>query len=135
VATEPCDVAAATCTKVMVEAEEEVKLKPLVSVPLCPSVLVTTTLTVPAACAGVVAVMEVLLATATFVAATPPNPTVAPLAKLLPVIVTAVPPLAEPEVEEIELTIGAGLPPLFCTLKVAICITQYPLGERGALAE
>ena len=66
---------------------------PLVSVPLCESVLVTTTLTVPAACAGLDAVMEVELTTVTLVAAVPPKLTVAPAEKPVPVMVTNVPPL------------------------------------------
>ncbi len=41
-----------------------VKVNPLVSVPVWVSVFFTTTLTAPAACAGVVAVIEVLLPTA-----------------------------------------------------------------------
>ena len=56
---------------------------------------VTVTVTAPAACAGVVAVIEVLLTT-TFVAAVPPNVTVAPVAKFVPVIVTPVPPATGP---------------------------------------
>ena len=93
--------------------------------PLWASVLVTTTLTAPAACAGVVAVIDVLLTTVTPVAAVPPSFTVAPARKPVPVIVTAVPPLAVPEFGVIELTVGAGLPPP-CPLarNVAICITQ-----------
>ena len=43
--------------------------------------------------AGVVAVIVVLFTTTMFVAAVPPNVTVAPVAKFVPVIVTAVPPL------------------------------------------
>jgi hypothetical protein len=57
---------------------------------------VTVTVTAPAACAGVVAVIEVLLTTTTLVAAVPPNVTVAPEAKFVPVIVTAVPPAVDP---------------------------------------
>ena len=38
----------------------------------------------------------VLLTTTTFVAAVPPNVTVAPAAKFVPVIVTAVPPAVDP---------------------------------------
>src|SRR5581483_5829634 len=64
--------------------------------------------TAPAACAGVVAVIVVLFATATFVAALPPNVTVAPLAKPVPVIVTDVPPAVVPELGEMPLTVGAG---------------------------
>jgi len=83
-------------------------VNPLLSVPLCESVLVTTTLTVPAACAAVVAVIEVELTTVTLVAAVPPKLTVAPDEKPVPVIVTDVPPLVLPEVGEIEVTVGAG---------------------------
>src|SRR5580692_5784519 len=46
----------------------------------------------PALPAGVVAVMLVLLTATTFAAAAVPNVTVAPEAKFVPVIVTAVPP-------------------------------------------
>jgi hypothetical protein len=41
-------------------------------------------------------VIVVLFTTATLVAAVPPNVTVAPEAKFLPVIVTAVPPVVDP---------------------------------------
>ena len=99
-------------------------MNPLVSVPLWPPVLVTTTLTAPAACAGVVAEIEVLLTTVMFVAAVPPKVTDAPAAKLVPVMLTAVPPLVEPELGETELTAGADAPPEPEALKVAICITQ-----------
>ena len=58
--------------------------------------LVTVTVTAPALPAGVVAVMAVLFTTTTFVAAVPPNVTVAPAAKFVPVIVTAVPPAVGP---------------------------------------
>ena len=73
------------------------------------SILVTTTFTAPAECAGVVAVIDVLLATVTPVAAVPPRVTVAPARKPVPVIVTGVPPAVVPDVGEIELTVGAGL--------------------------
>ena len=58
--------------------------------------LVTTTFTAPVAWAPVTAVMVVELTTTTLVAATPPTVTVAPLWKLLPVMVTAVPPAVVP---------------------------------------
>src|SRR5690242_12351813 len=103
---------------------EEVYVNPPLSVPLCPPVLVTTTFTVPAACAGVVALIEVLLTTFTLVAAVPPKVTVAPAAKLLPAMVTAVPPFVEPELGDTELTVGTGVPPEPGALKVAICMTQ-----------
>jgi hypothetical protein len=63
--------------------------------PLCPFT-VTVTVTAPGLPAGVVAVIDVLLTTTTFVAAIPPNVTVAPEAKLVPVIATAVPPVVGP---------------------------------------
>src|SRR5207245_7276686 len=53
-------------------------VKPPVSVPLWASALVTTIFTAPAACAGAVAVIVVLLTTVTPVAALPPRATVAP---------------------------------------------------------
>jgi hypothetical protein len=71
-------------------------------------VLVTTTLTAPAGRDGVVAVIEEPLTTLTFGAAAPPNVTVAPGAKLVPVIVTDVPPLVVPEFGETADTVGAG---------------------------
>ena len=69
---------------------------------------VTVTVTAPAACAGVVAVIWVPLTTTTFVAAVPPNVTVAPLTKLVPVIVTPVPPVAGPVFGFTLLTEGAA---------------------------
>ena len=43
----------------------------------------------------------------------------------MPVIVTAVPPAVVPDVGEIELTVGAGLPvPCPLARNVAICMTQ-----------
>jgi hypothetical protein len=68
----------------------------LVKLPLCPLELVTVTVTAPALPAGAVAVIVVLFTTATFVAELLPNFTVAPAAKLVPVIVTAVPPVVGP---------------------------------------
>jgi len=58
---------------------------------------------------GVVAVMVVLLTTVTPVAAVPPKATVAPETKLVPVMVTLVPPVVGPEVGEIEETVGAAM--------------------------
>jgi hypothetical protein len=68
--------------------------------------LVTVTVTAPAACAGVVAVIEVLLTTTTLVAAVPPNVTVAPAAKFVPAMVTAVPPPVGPLFGVTLLTVG-----------------------------
>ncbi len=74
-----------------------------------PSGLVTATSTVPAACAGVVAEIEVAEMELT-VAATPPNVTVAPDSKPLPEIATEVPPAVVPDEGEIPvmLTVGFG---------------------------
>jgi hypothetical protein len=71
-------------------------VNPLGRLPLNPPELITVTVTAPALAAGVVAVMVVLFTTTTFVAAVLPNVTVAPEAKLVPVIVTAVPPAIGP---------------------------------------
>jgi hypothetical protein len=70
--------------------------------------LVTVTDTAPALPAGVVAVIVVLLAMTTFVAAAAPNVTVAPVAKFVPVIVTAVPPSVDPVLGLTLLTVGGA---------------------------
>ena len=80
----------------------------MVSVTLCPSGLVTVTLTAPAECAGVEAVMLVLLVTETLVAAVPPKLTVAPETKLLPLMVTDVPPVVVPLFGAMLLIVGGG---------------------------
>jgi hypothetical protein len=67
----------------------------LARLPLC-EFTVTVTVRAPALPAGVVAVIDVPLTTTTLVAAVDPNFTVAPEAKFVPVIVTAVPPAAGP---------------------------------------
>jgi hypothetical protein len=77
----------------------------LARLPLCPPT-VTVTVTSPALPAGVVAVIDVLLTTTTFVAAVAPNFTVAPVAKFVPVIVTAVPPATTPLFGLTPLTVG-----------------------------
>ena len=83
----------------------------MAEVPLWLSVLVTTTLTAPAECAGAVDVIDVLFTTVTPVAAVPPKLTVAPERKPVPAIVTAVPPFADPVLGVIEVTVGAGAEP------------------------
>jgi hypothetical protein len=50
--------------------------------------------------------MVVLFISATLVAAVPPNVTVAPVPKLVPVIVTAVPPAVDPVFGDTPLTVG-----------------------------
>src|ERR1700681_2105591 len=52
--------------------------------------------------------MDVLLTTVTVLAAVPPRLTVAPDKKPVPLMVTAVPPLTDPDVGEIAITVGAG---------------------------
>ena len=83
-------------------------MNPLVRLPLCP-LTVTVTVTAPALPAGVVAVMVVLFTTTTLVAAAPPNVTVAPAAKFVPVIVTAVPPVVDPLLGDTLLTVGGTI--------------------------
>jgi hypothetical protein len=84
-------------------------LKPLARVPVCLLGLITITATGPPTCAGVVATIDLLLATTTVVAAgTPPNVTVAPGTKFAPEIVTVVPPLVEPVFGVTPLTVGGG---------------------------
>jgi len=77
----------------------------LAKLPVCPPT-VTVTVTAPALPAGVVAVICVPLTTTTFVAAAPPNVTVAPVAKFVPVIVTAVAPAVDPLFGDTPLTVG-----------------------------
>src|SRR5438874_635544 len=81
-------------------------VKPLAKVPSPPGVL-TTILTAPPACAGVVQVNCVVLLITTFVAAEPPNVTAEIAAKFVPVSVTAVPPLSTPMAGAAPVTVGA----------------------------
>ena len=83
----------------------------MAKVPLWPSGLVATTVTMPpsAVWTGAVAVIEVLFTTVTPVAAVPPKLTVAPAKKFVPVIVTPVPPPAGPILGVIVVSVGAGL--------------------------
>jgi len=73
-----------------------------------PPIVVTTTSRAPVVPAGVVAVIEVALIMVTPVAAVPPTVTVAPLTKPVPVMVTEVPPVVDPEKGEMLVTIGAA---------------------------
>ena len=90
---------------------------------------------------SVVAVMEVALTTVTEVAATPPIVTVGAPVKLVPVMVTAVPPAAGPLVGDIAVTVGAGTVacsptaagplaaanvPVIVLLAVLISVTVFP---------
>ena len=74
-----------------------------------PTFSATTTLTAPADCAGAVAVTCVVLTMFTFVATAVPNWTIAPVAKLAPVIVTTVPPAVGPDVGLMVVIVGAEL--------------------------
>jgi hypothetical protein len=107
-------------------------VNPFVRLPLCPFT-VTVTVTAPALPAGVVAVMVVLLTTTTLVAAVPPNVTVAPAAKFVPVIVTAVPPDTVPVIGDKLATSGE---PGFedVDFNATACMIHPPAGLTGALA-
>ena len=75
-------------------------------VALVPPGVVTVTLTVPADSAGDAAVIDVEELTVTAVAVTVPNITVADDVKPVPVMITDVPPLVEPLVGLIAVTVG-----------------------------
>jgi hypothetical protein len=79
-----------------------------VEVVLDPLVVVTTTSTAPVLPAGDWHVRVVAFVTVTFVADTPPNVTLAPAMKLVPVTVTVVPPAVGPAVGVIDETVGNG---------------------------
>ena len=72
-----------------------------------PPGVVTVTLTVPRAPAGEVAVIEVAVS-AVIVPDAVPNLTLVAPARLVPVMVTGVPPALEPEVGPTPVTVGAG---------------------------
>ena len=78
------------------------------SVPVCEYISVTVTFTAPADPAGVVTVMVVALLTVTLVPVFAPKFTVSPVTKLLPVIVTTVPPPTGPLVGVRLVTVGAA---------------------------
>jgi len=74
-----------------------------------PSGVVTSTLAVPALPAGVVQVMVVLSTTWRLAAAAPPMVTPVAPVKLVPVIVTLLPPLSGPLDGEMLETVGADM--------------------------
>ena len=84
-------------------------MKPPVDVVVQGSLLVTTTFLAPTVPAGVVQVIDVAETTVTDVQALPPTVTAAPAAKLVPVMVIAVPPAADPELGEIDVMVGAEI--------------------------
>ena len=91
--------------------------------------MVTTTSLVPVVVdAGTVAVIEVVLATTTLVAATPPTVMVAPLTKPDPVIVTAVPPVTGPKLGEIEAAVMA--PETILKALLVTAVTEVPVAVR-----
>ena len=73
----------------------------------------TVTSTIPAACAGLVAVIEVALTTVTPVAAGVPKFTAVAPRKFVPVIVTEVPPAVEPDVGVMPVMVGEVVALLF----------------------
>jgi hypothetical protein len=77
-------------------------------VALVPSGVVTVTSTGPADCAGAVAVIDVSELTVKAAAVEPKSTLVAPV-KSIPVIVTVVPPVANPERGVIPVTVGVGI--------------------------
>ncbi len=74
---------------------------------MVPTGVVTMTETAPAAWAGVVQVMLVLLTTTTFDAGVPPKVTLVAPVNEVPVSVTFVPPEAGPEAGETFVSVGA----------------------------
>ena len=93
--------------------------------------LVTVTETVPAAWAGVTAVIEVELLTVTEGEATAPKSTVAPLTKPVPVRVTAVPPAMGPDVGATDDRVGAGGPPPGVMVKLAFEMSKKMLPTQA----
>ncbi len=73
-----------------------------------PPTVVTMMLTVPADSAGEVTVSEVAELNVKLAAAVPPNLTVEAAVKLVPVIVTVVPPASGPELGLTPVTVGAA---------------------------
>ena len=103
--------------------------------PVCVSGFVTTTFTSPAACAAVVTAIAVAFTTVTFVAATPPIVTVAPLTKLSPMIVTADPPAADPDAGTIPATVTpVGDPPTVALNMPRPCVAATSVVVRARRA-
>ena len=69
----------------------------------------TTTSTAPAAWAGTTATIVLASTTVKLVAGTPPNVTAVAPVRLVPVMVTVVPPRVVPLVGPIDVTVGAGV--------------------------
>ena len=75
---------------------------------MVPDSVVTNTLAVPAAPAGVVAVIDVELTTVMPIDATPPMVTAVATVSFVPMMVTLVPPRVVPVAGAILVTVGAG---------------------------
>jgi hypothetical protein len=99
---------------------------------LVPPGVVTSTLTAPAAWAGVVQVMLVALTTLTLVAAVPPMVTPVAPVKPVPVIVTLVPPAVLPVGGLMTVTVGAGVPG--ATVKVVLALLADAVFPATSLA-
>lgn len=78
------------------------------AVDIPPAVVATMMSVFPAACAGLVAVIDVAETTVTLDAEVPPKVTMELLLKFVPVIVTDVPPAVEPLDGLIPVTVGVG---------------------------
>ena len=74
-----------------------------------PPAVVNTTLTAPPACAGVTTVTDVELTFVSEVPAVPPNVMPVVAVKLVPVIVTIVPPAAGPDAGDSDVMIGTAM--------------------------
>ena len=95
-----------------------------------PPAVVTVTSTVPVP-AGAVAVIWVAELTVKPVALVAPNFTAVAASKLVPVIVTVVPPAVGPDVGEIDVTAGAA----GVTVKPVGVVAVVPVSEIGPVAE
>jgi hypothetical protein len=91
---------------------------------LVPAGVVTVTSTVPAAAAELVALIELALLTVKVLAAVDPNLTPIEPMKLVPVIITDVPPPEEPDLGMTDVTVGDVLPELPRMVPVLPTATQ-----------
>ena len=88
--------------------------------------VVTVTFTVPGDSAGEMAVIEVVELTVVAVAVTVPNITVAEKVKLVPVMVTKVPPEAGPEVGDMAVIVGAGVDGVEVVVRITMSLEVSP---------
>ena len=78
------------------------------TIAVLPPAVVTVIFTIPAACAGLVALIEVALFTVNEVAGIVPKVTFVAPVRLVPVIFTTVLPVVGPDVGEIPVMVGSG---------------------------